>query len=160
MTDEMATFRRNADRLGLCEVFSQRWADCKSKKQLYDLACDVNSLAYIADMICRGYGLSEEYLTREFGQFLNGKCVYDKDGYSSCIYCRPPEGEITISMTAILVIGFDGRIIIPQNHICEIYLCKCNVGIYGKGKGVVYAYDSTIANRDSAPIVIKEDKRY
>lgn len=159
MTDEMATFRRNADRLGLCDIFSQRWSACGSKLQLYQLACNVDSLSYMADMMCRGFGLSEEYLTREFGQFLNGRCVYD-NGYTSCIYCRPPEEEITIKTTAILIIGFKGRIVIPQNHICEIYLCRSEAGIYGQGKGVVYAFNSSIINPDSAPVVIKENKTY
>lgn len=160
MNDEMAIFRHNAERLGLCDVFAQRWSACKSKKQLYDLACNVNSLAYLAEMIAKGYGLSAEYLTTEFGQFLNGKCIYGADGYTSCLYCNPEDSEIAVDTTAALIIGFKGTINIPKNHICELYLCQSDVVIVGDGRGVVYLYDSVIANSDTAPVVVKEDNKY
>ena len=114
----------------------------------------------MADMICRKYGLSTEYLLREFGQFLNGKCVYDKDGYTSCIYCQPLESNVRIETTAVLIIGHNGTITIPRNRVCELHLCQCNVAIHGEGKGIVYLYDSAVSNPDTAPAVIKEDKTY
>lgn len=158
--DGMEQFRRNAKKLGLCETFSQKWAACGSKLQLYKLACDINSLSYMAEMTAKGYGLSAEYLTQEFGQFLNGKCIYDADGYTSCIYCLPEDLELTIETTAALIIGHDGIVTIPKNRICELYLCQSDVQIQGEGKGVAYLYDSAISNPDTAPVVIKEDKKY
>lgn len=154
--DEMQVFRRNAERLGLCTTFSQKWSDCKSKKQLFDLACNVNSLAYMADMTSRGYGLTPEYLIREFGQFLNGRCIVEADGYSSCIYCSYDK-DIEIHTTALLIIDYKGTVYIPENHICEIYLCGSECQISGNGVALVYLYKSSVTNQATAPIIVKRD---
>lgn len=154
----MEQFRRNADRLGLCDTFAQKWSACRSKKQLYDLACDVNSLAYLADMIARGYGLSPEYLLKEFGQFLNGKCIYNKDGYSSCIYCLPEECEIRPDTTACLIICHDGEIVVDR-PICELYLVYCDCIIRGNGIAKVHLYNSSIVNPDER-IIVESQKEY
>lgn len=156
----MIKFRRNAKRLGLCKSFSERWDNCRSKLQLYKLACDVNSLAYIAETVANGYGLSQDYIIKEFGQFINGKCISDADGYTSCIYCEPDELNLSINTTAALVIGYNGTIYIPKYRICEIYLCNSHVHILGDGKGVVYLYNSIIDKSDTSPIIIKENKKY
>lgn len=157
MEDEMIKFRHNADRLGLCEEFSQRWSDCKSKKQLYDLACNVNSLSYLAEMIAKGYGLTPEYLVSEFGQFFNGKCVYNGNGYSSCIYCRPPEDKIEIATTAALIIDFDG--VVKVDRPCELYIVNSKVMIVGTGIPQIYAYNSEVEH-PNMPIKVMENKKY
>ena len=154
----MARFRHNADRLGLCDTFAQKWSNCKSKKQLYDLACNVNSLSYLAEMIAKGYGLTPDYLSREFGQFLNGKCIYNGDGYSSCIYCRPPEDEIDITTTAALIIGFEGNIIVDR-LISELYFVNSNVTINNGGIVKVFLYNSNVIKPD-AKVIIESKKEY
>lgn len=154
--DEMEHFRRNADRLGLCDTFAQKWSNCKSKKQLYDLACDINSLPYMADMIAKGYGLSSDYLVREFGQFLNGKCIYrsNKDGYTSQMYCQYDGDEIEVKTTALLLIDVH-NVRVVADRICEIYMVNSEVEIVGRGHAIVYPYNSEVTKNDSSPAVIK-----
>lgn len=155
--NEMEQFRHNAERLGLCDTFAQKWSACRSKKQLYDLACDVNSLEYLADMIARGHGLPPEYLTKEFGQFLNGKYIHKDNGYTSCIYCQPPEDAIKIGTTATLIIGFKGAVVVERP--CRLYLCKSDVTIIGTTQPEAYLYNSSVVS-DNCFVKVEEWKQY
>lgn len=156
---EMETFRNNARRLGLCDTYAKKWDDCHSKRQLFDLSCDINSLPYMAESICKGTGLTSDYIADEFGRFLNGRYI-KKDGYTSCMYCKYTGEKITVETSAILVIDYNGVIEIPANRPCEIYFCNCNVNITGKGNGIAYLFNSNIANSEIAPVIIKENKKY
>lgn len=156
MNDEMSNFRRNAERLGLCDKFSRRWSECGSKLQLYKLACDINALAYMADMTSKGYGLSAGYLTKEFGQFLNGKCVNVADGYTSCIYCQPTE-DIHIATTAALIIDCDKDIIIDK-AVCELYIVNSKTRVTGKGRARAFLYNSEITNNATASAITIESR--
>lgn len=79
--------------------------------------------------------------------FNNGKYIRDKDGYTSTMYCLPEAESITITSTLTLIIGFNGRIIIPKGRIGELYLCKSNVTIEGGCKNTtVYLYGSSVDN--------------
>lgn len=155
----MTIFRRNAERLGLCDEFAQKWSDCKSKRQLYGLACNVNSLAYLAEMIAKGYGLSSEYLQKEFGMFLNGKCIHnDAEGYSSCIYCKS-DGEIDISTTCALIV--DCRAVIRVDRaMCELYIVNSEVRIDAEDgcNANVYLYNSQAEHGGS--VSVKENKKF
>lgn len=157
--NEMETFRRNAAMLGLCDTFAQKWDNCRSKRQFFDLACDINSLSYLAETIAKGIGLTPDFITREFGQFINGRYIMS-DGYSSCIYCRYKGDEITVGTSAILVIDYNGLIRIPSNRPCELHLCNCKVDVEGDGNGIVYLYNSEILNPSLAPVIIKQDNKY
>lgn len=155
----MTIFRRNAERLGLCDEFSQRWSNCKSKKQLYDLACNVNSLAYLAEMIAKGYGLSSEYLQREFGQFLNGKCVHvDTEGYTSVIYCGL-DGGMDISTTCALIVDCRGVVSVGR-AISEIYIVNSEVRIEAEDgcEANVYLYNSQAEH--GGTVSVKENKKF
>ncbi len=153
-------FIEKAKRLGLCQEYTDKVDKAGSKKAFMDIAIDINSMPWLCDCICHWHGLTPEYICESFPQFLNGRYTRDKDGYTSQIYCQPEVKEITVETTAILIIGYNGILTIPQNRICEIYLCKSNVEIAGEGRGLAYCYDSTISNQDSAPVIIKENKRY
>lgn len=157
---EMDTFRRNATRLGLCDTYAQRWDSCNSKRQLFNLATDINSLSYLAETIAKGIGLTPKFISDEFGQFVNGKFVNSSDGYTSCLYCQYDGVEITVNTTAMLIIDYKGVINIPQNRPCELYLCNCDVEIIGEGNGIAYLYNSQIKNASLAPVVIKENNKY
>ena len=45
---DLKQFKNNAIAKGLCDNYTERWADGKSKRQLFELACDVNSIKYMA----------------------------------------------------------------------------------------------------------------
>ena len=45
---DLKQFKNNAIAKGLCDNYTNSWDDNKSKKQLFELACDVNSIKYMA----------------------------------------------------------------------------------------------------------------
>lgn len=149
-------FRKNATEHGICEM-SAEWDNCKSKKQLIDLALSIRGIEYIAKAISEGWGIDAKTICREFASFNCGKYVRDKDGYTSAIYCSDGKenciAKIDATTTALLVIDFVGIINIPLNRICEIHLVNSKCYIKGDGRGNVYLYgDTEIYNEDDAPI--------
>lgn len=159
MDDTMNKFLRNAKNLGLCAEYTDKWTSAKSKKQLMDICLDANGISYVANAVAQGWGLSPEYICREFAPFNNGKFIRDKDGYTSAMYCSCGKGgdlaEIYVTTTALLAIDFIGTIVIPKNRICEMHLVNCKCYIKGEGKGDVYAYgDVEIYNENEAPIKV------
>ena len=153
-------FRKNATDPGICEM-SADWDKCKSKKQLIDLALSIRGIEYIAKAISEGWGIDADTICREFAPFNYGKYVRDKDGYTSAIYCSAGKencvAEINATTTAMLVIDFVGRIIIPENRICEIHLVNSKCYILGEGRGYVYTYgDTEIYNEEDAPIKLEQ----
>lgn len=152
-------FKSNAKEHGICEMIAD-WDNAKSKKQLMDLALNIRAIEYIAMSTASGWGLSPDYIAKEFISFNNGKYVRDKDGYTSSLYCLPLDNEITITTTATLIIGYKGDIFIPKNRICELYICQADVVIHGEGRCVAYLYNSTISNTDAAPVIVKENNKY
>lgn len=156
MNATFAQFIAKAKRLGLCQEYTDKVDNAGSKKSFMDIAIDINGMPWLCESICRGWGLTPEYIAKEFAPFNNGRYIR-QDGYTSAMYCQPPEDkEITIETTAALIIGHNGVITIPKNRICELYICQSHVRIQGEGKGVVYLYNSAISNPDTAPVVIKE----
>lgn len=157
MDEEMQNFIRNAKRLGLCAEYTGRWEECRSKKQLVDVALDANGLPYMAESIAKGWGISAEYIAREFAQFNNGQYVR-KDGYSSAMYVLPTDDEIHINTTAALIAGFNGSISVDR-RMCELYIADSNVNIATNGAYVrVYLYNSTLS--DSPGVEVVDDKHY
>ena len=63
---DLTKFRENADERGICEEYSEKWADCVSKKQLMDLALDINGTIYLCNAIANGWGLSPEFIEDKF----------------------------------------------------------------------------------------------
>lgn len=158
--NEMEKFRNNARRLGLCDTYAQKWDNANSKRQLFALATDINSLSYLGEMIAKGIGLTPKFISDEFHQFINGRFINSADGYTSALYCQYEGDEIIVNTSAMLVIDYNGMINIPANRPCELYLCNCNVEIVGEGNGLAYLYNSEIINASMAPVVIKENNRY
>lgn len=151
-TEAMTNFFRNAKRLGLCDEYTLRWQSANmSKKRLFDLACNVQSLGYIARSIMEGWGLTPEYISEEFKSFINGEYAF-KDGYTSTIYCLYDE-PINVDTTAMLIVGCNTDIIIPKTRVSELHIVNSKVRILDKGKAFVYLYNSEITNTDHRAII-------
>lgn len=151
-TDAMTDFFRNAKRLGLCDEYSDKWQDANlSKKRQFDLACNAQSLGYMAKSIMEGWGLSAEYIRKEYEPFINGGYTF-KDGYTSTIYCLYNE-PITVNTTAMLIVECDTDIIMPKNRISELHFVNSKVRISGEGKAFVCLYNSEITNTDNKAII-------
>lgn len=155
MDATFSEFITKAKRLGLCQEYTDMVDKAGSKLAFMQIALDANAMPWMAESICRGWGLTPEYIAKEFAPFNNGKYVRD-DVYTSAMYCRPPEDTIEITTTAALVIGFNGTIRV--NRPCELYICKSSVNIVSAEYNFVrvYAYDSKILNKPKGIIYEKE----
>ena len=138
-------FKENAQKHGICEMLDD-WNRAKSKKQLMDIALNVRGIEYLSESIAQGWGISPDVIAKDFQMFNNGKYTYNK-GYTSQMYCLPPEDEIHISTTVALVIGFNG-VIVVDSPICEIYIVNSNCSFAGDGLPYIYAYNSRISHPD------------
>lgn len=146
-------FKDNAKKHGICDMLKD-WENARSKKQLMDVALSIRGIEYLCNAIAQGWGISPEVIAEEFAPFNNGRYVRDKDGYTSCMYCRPEE-DIHVTTTAALIIDCKKEIIIDK-PVCEIYLVDSKVKITGEGRAKVYLYNSEITNNPTAPAITIE----
>lgn len=133
--NELLTLKRNALRLGLCGEYKGKWDSAASKRELVNMALDSNGIEFMADSIAFGWGLSKEYLLKEFGEFANGFYQCNEHGYTSEMYIGA-HGVIKARSTIILVAYCkDLEIEVPENMVTRIYVCgKSEVRIECKGK--------------------------
>lgn len=140
----------------LCKEYTEKLDKAGSKVQFINLALDANGLPWVAESVAKGE-LPIEVIANDFKPFLNGKYTRIGDGFTSQIYCRPPEDKIEITTTATLIIDFDG--VVKVDRPCELYIVNSKVMIVGNGNPQVYAYNSEVEH-PNLPIKIVEDKKY
>ena len=58
----LQAFREAAKSRNLCDKYSEMWDNCKSKKQLFDLATDSNGIPYICESMVEGWGLTPDFI--------------------------------------------------------------------------------------------------
>lgn len=141
---------------GLCKEYTEKLDKAGSKKAMIDLALDANGMQWTAEAVAKGE-LSPATISNDFKPFLNGNFTRIGNGFTSQIYCQPPEDEIKITTTATLIIGFKGKVIVDRP--CRLYLCKSDVTIIGTATPEVYLYNSTIVN-DNCFVNVRERKEY
>lgn len=138
--NELEQFRENARQRDLCAEYSAKWDACKSNKKLVDLGLDVKGVDYLCASVANKWGMTPEYLAMRFKAFINGRYVSEQKGYDTELYCCY-KGNIEARTTILTVIESDTCIVIPQNHICEIYLAgKCDIELTGEGQAVLVIY--------------------
>ena len=54
MTD-LKQFRENSIKRSLCEGYTDKWSEHKTKRELFELACDSNAVSYMAQSISEGW---------------------------------------------------------------------------------------------------------
>lgn len=124
---DLKQFKNNAIAKGLCDNYTNLWNDNKSKKQLFELACDVNSIKYMAKSLSEGWGLSPVFISDKFKAYINGKyiCEYEnkKRGcYTSTMLCNYDKDEFYVDTTLLCILESKTTLDIKPNHICEIYV--------------------------------------
>lgn len=67
---DLQQFKKNALARGLCENYTSMWSDEKGKRQLFELACDVNSIKYMAKSLSEGWGLSPVFISDKFKAYI------------------------------------------------------------------------------------------
>ena len=124
---DLKQFKNNAIAKGLCDYYTNMWADGKSKRQLFELACDVNSIKYMAKSLSEGWGLSPVFISDKFRAYINGKyiCEYknEKRGcYTSTMLCNYDKDSFYVDTTLLCILESKTALDIKPNHICEIYV--------------------------------------
>lgn len=146
---DLKQFRNNAISHNLCEKYAEMWSDDKSKRQLFEMACDANGAEYMAQSLSEGWGLSTDFIEEKFKAYINGKyiCRYFNargNGYDSAMLCRYKEKKFNLETTILCVLDSDTKIHVAKNNICRIYVAgksyihiileeesKCEITVYG-----------------------------
>lgn len=126
----------------LCDEYCDKVDLAMNKTQLFDLILDANGISYIPEMAAKGHPVPYETITREFGSYINGRYVRDKDGYTSSLYCQYGR-NVTLSETLTCFLGCKGiGIRVADYDICEIFLdAECQVTIrLGRDSRLVVNY--------------------
>ena len=146
---DLKQFRKNAIARNLCDKYAEMWTDKKSKRQLFEMACDVNGAEYMAQSLSEGWGLSTDFIEDKFKAYINGKyiCKYFNEhgnGYDSTMLCKYKEKRFDLDTTLLCVLDSETEIHVSQNNICRIYVAgrsyihivieeglACEVIVYG-----------------------------
>lgn len=138
--NDLLTFKRNAIMLGLCTPYKDKWDAATSKAVLMDMALDSNGVEMIADACAFSWGMDIPYMKRTFSDYINGKWVRDKGGYSSCLYVDY-NGQIEQVCTLTTVLASKVTFNVPKGIICKLYVSGgSEVNITGEGICYVYSY--------------------
>lgn len=151
-------FEEIIDSGNLCEEYTSKYHNSRSKKQLVDLALGGRGITYLCEMRDKGYGAPYEMLTRQFAPYINGKYVFTSAGehpYTSVIYVSY-EGDIEAHTTAITLLGCNVAINIHDYTCVHLFVdggshvtincpltSRCYVDYWN---GATFEYDDTKAN--------------
>jgi hypothetical protein len=156
MDNEFTTFIEKAKRYGLCAEYTAKVDNAQSKKQVVDIAFDANGISWLCDSIAKGWGLSPDYISEHYTNFLNGLYVYHGNGYTSAMYCQVPTVRVCTTLACVI----DCQSEIHADRICELHIVNSNVKITGEGRCVVHLYNSHITNADSFNGIVVKDNTY
>lgn len=80
--DALGYYYKNALLANLCGEYKGRWAACHGDKEsLLRLAVSQQAFPHMATFAYDGNGLTSEYITKEFSEFINGRyTAIDADG--------------------------------------------------------------------------------
>lgn len=136
MESNLIDFKKKAKRLGLCDDYTIRWNKCSSKEELMKLALTINGVEFLADSIAFRWGLSKEYIVKEFGDYLcstERHTVLSERGYTSEMYAM-----------------VNGGVIKPYGSLSLIISCNCSITLYNNFMGFIYICDGSIVNIDAS----------
>lgn len=133
-------FKANAEKEGICEEYRSLWDRCISKKDIMDMALGVKAVDYLCNAIAKGWGMSPSAIRERFDKYINGHYVKDNGKYTSQMFCKF-NGLLECNTTLLVLLECNISVIIPENHICEIYACgKSKIDISGQGQALVITY--------------------
>lgn len=136
MKSDILALKRNALRLGLCGEYKAKWDGARDKGGLMEIALDSNGVEWVCQMANKGV-LGKDMVLSDFGEYINGKYVRKKGGYTSELYAYY-NGTITLRTTLLVIMGGDVEVVVPEYHVGRIYVCcGAKVRVTGKGKAEV-----------------------
>ena len=145
----LQAFREAANSRNLCDKYSELWDNCKSKKQLFDLATDSNGIPYICESMVEGWGVTPEFISEKFKTFINGRYISQHNGYTSAMYVEKFFIEhLVVSTTNVIVMACEGAIEIPENIVCNLFIVNSDVMVSGSGVCYVKTYGENTVKYD------------
>lgn len=151
-------FEEIIDSGNLCEEYTSKYHNSRSKKQLVDLALGGRGITYLCEMQDKGYGAPYDMLVNQFAPYINGKYVYtsdDESPYTSVIYVKYNE-VIEARTTAITLLGCECEINIHDYTVIHLFVdggCKLKINCPTTSRcyvdywnGATFEYDDTKAN--------------
>lgn len=120
-------FRDIAREHEVCEKYGERWDNCVTKKDFFDLACEVQGAQFLVKAISEGWGISPSAITEDFPRMINGGYVAEiatSDGktYDSQVVCQYAGGSYKCATTVCVVIDTRATIEIAENCVCMLFV--------------------------------------
>ena len=93
-------FYKNSLLRDLCSEYNKEWKACKEdREKLMQLALQQQSIPYMATSTYEGWGMSVDFLKREFADYINGKHTFnDVDGVDGYTYSMWVDNHDYISL--------------------------------------------------------------
>jgi len=117
MTGSVREWIKAASRSGLvCQDYMRKIAAAERKSEMFRVLCDTNGGRWLFEQHAKGILLPLDDFAAEYAAFLGGKHVVDYGGYSSKMYCRLDDAEITADTTLVYVLECRNvTITVPKN---------------------------------------------
>lgn len=117
--------KRKALAMGLCGDYKGKWDNAQTPKELVKLATDINGADFLCASVAKEWGLSKDFLLKNFGEYINGKFIARQEkGYTSEIYIGHTDKIVSFATILILLYTEDAVVHIPKNHVCKIYAAQ------------------------------------
>ena len=151
----------------LCGDYKAAWRACgNDKEMLVKLALKQQSTPYLSYACKHNLGLSKEYILREFGDYINGKKVFENldgvDGYTYELFVGH-SGQIDVRCDVTSFMWTQSDIVIPETKCPTLYVSNgsnIHVTCDGYNSPLIYLFDDSCvtvydADEDSRITVFK-----
>ena len=122
----------------LCEEYTERVREAKSKKRLFEICADSNGVSFVPQMRAKGHPLEYDIVWEDFERYINGKYKPEFTSpitggtYTSAIYCQyNNEKDIVIDTTVASILGCDNEVWVSPLHLAKICVDQnCHLKIH------------------------------
>lgn len=124
MANDLVGMKRAALRLGLCGAYRGRWDAAVDKRALVDLCAGADGMAFMASAAAGGWGLTAEYISDVFGEYVNGGYVHrGNGGYTGEVLAGVLPDGYTLRCTLTLAVGVRGVLRVGKYAVRQLYVC-------------------------------------
>lgn len=162
MKNEMLEFRKqallgNISGTPLCETYKKAWRKCgNDKEMLVRLALVQQASPFFSTACYMKLGLTKEYILKEFGDYINGKKVFEDvegvSGYTYELYVGYSK-PVTIRTDVISLMWHSGDIVTPETKCPVLYISNysdVHLSLDGYNSIRVYIFDESKVTIDDA----------
>lgn len=128
MKDELFNFKKNALMGNLCEEWKDLWRKSeRDKADLVRLSLLQQSIPFFATYCHNGKGVSREYLSRNFSDYINGFTIRNADGvegYTYGLYVDYDyDTDLVVDKDVVHIMWTAGAsVIVPETKCPTIYV--------------------------------------